>query len=144
MHILRNGDVITSLWGGVIRAYIASDPSLNDKNNEKKGRGSSGCIGVLIGGFMQTWSIVVNVECNTEEQVEARLTAWKNRIGKLGRFSMGFMFACQGRGITMYDKENVESSLFKKLFPKIPLVGCFGDGEFGKDTIFIPNETNGE
>lgn len=48
---------------------------------------------------------------------------------------MGFMFACKARGIGLYNEKNVESTIFKTLFPEVPLVGCFGNGEFGKNTM---------
>lgn len=45
------------------------------------------------------------------------------------------MFACCARGEDMFDENNLESSIFKKLFPEVPLVGCIGDGEFGTNTL---------
>lgn len=44
------------------------------------------------------------------------------------------MFACKARGTEMHEEANVESTIFKRLFPKVPLAGCFGYGEFGKVT----------
>lgn len=135
--ILRDENVVTSLWGGTVYRLSTF--------NIKKKKGiidEEDAVGVLISGLIRTWSIIVNINYDTEEQVEARLILWKAQI-KLERHSIGFMFACQGRGEAMYNKANVESSIFKRLFPKIPLVGCFGDGEFGKNTISIP-EVNGK
>ncbi|XP_070164914.1 uncharacterized protein [Polyergus mexicanus] len=79
---------------------------------------------------------VVDRRCSTKEQVTKRLTLFKNEV-KLKKHSVGFMFACKARGSGMYDEENVESTIFKTLFPEVPLVGCFGNGEFGKNTMPI-------
>lgn len=45
--------------------------------------------------------------------------------------SFAFMFACLGRGEGLYGEPNIESSLFRKHFPKTPLIGLFGNGEIG-------------
>lgn len=45
--------------------------------------------------------------------------------------SFGLMYACVGRGAHVYGKHNVESSIFRKYFPSIPLLGFFGNGEVG-------------
>lgn len=44
------------------------------------------------------------------------------------------MFACVGRGKEFYNGvSNVESTAFSELYPGIPLLGFFGDGEIGFD-----------
>ncbi|XP_029675731.1 F-box only protein 22-like isoform X2 [Formica exsecta] len=116
-------DRITSLWGGVVDNIIFSRPY-------------EYCIAVLITGSIQSWSIVVDRRCSTKEQVIKRLRLFKNQV-KLKKHSVGFMFACKARGCGMYDEKNVESTIFKTLFPEVPLVGCFGNGEFGKNTMPI-------
>lgn len=73
---------------------------------------------IMITGSIQTWVTVLRKECNTEERIEARLKLFKNEV-KLKKHSLGFMFASLHRNI----KTNVESTIFKRLFPKIPLVG---------------------
>lgn len=83
--------------------------------------------------------MILEEKCNTKEQVEAKLKLLKDKV-KLKKHSIGFMFACQARGTEMYKDANVESTIFKRLFPKVPLVGCFGYGEFGKITIDEVNE----
>lgn len=100
--------------------------------------GTSYCVALLLTGSVQTWSIVVDRKCKTKEQVEEKLKLFKQQV-KLQKHSVGFMFACIARGKHMYQEENVESTIFKRLFPKVPLVGCFGNGEFGKDsTVYNP------
>lgn len=92
------------------------------------------CVSVALIGSVNTWSIVVDESYNTKERIEQRLKSFKNRIC-LKKHSMGFMFACCARGERMFHVCNIESSIFKKLFPEVPLVGCFGDGEFGENTL---------
>ncbi|KAL6422181.1 hypothetical protein ACFW04_010898 [Cataglyphis niger] len=116
-------DRITSLWGGVVDNTIYSRPE-------------EYCIAVLITGSIQSWSVVIDKRYKTKEQVTKRLRLFKNQV-KLKKRSMGFMFACKARGIGLYNEKNVESTIFKTLFPEVPLVGCFGNGEFGKNTMPI-------
>lgn len=48
--------------------------------------------------------------------------------------SVGFMFACMGRGYRFYGGTvGVESAIFKRLYPRVPLFGFFGSGEIGYD-----------
>lgn len=49
--------------------------------------------------------------------------------------SFCFMFACLGRGEGLYGQSDIESSLFRKHFPKTPLIGLFGNGEIGFETV---------
>jgi len=56
--------------------------------------------------------------------------------------SVGLMFACCGRGRDFYSgKVNVESSVFKKLYPRVPLMGFFGGGEIGYDFPLVPTDS---
>lgn len=41
------------------------------------------------------------------------------------------MFTCLGRGEQLYDEPNVDSGLFQRYFPSIPLSGFFCQGEIG-------------
>lgn len=53
--------------------------------------------------------------------------------------SFAIQISCISRGSNCYnDEENVECSEFRKLFPKTPLIGVFGNGELGHD--FLPND----
>ncbi|CAL8096377.1 unnamed protein product [Orchesella dallaii] len=49
--------------------------------------------------------------------------------------SFAIMFACNGRGIGMHDRPNVEADLFNAHFPTTPLVGAFTLGEFCHELI---------
>ncbi|XP_029430727.1 F-box only protein 22 isoform X2 [Rhinatrema bivittatum] len=54
--------------------------------------------------------------------------------------TIGFMFACVGRGQLYYkSKMNVEANAFRKHFPTVPLFGFFGNGEIGCDRIVTGN-----
>lgn len=120
---------VVSVWGGVLRetALTTKNKTLFQKME------APNCITVLITGRIQTWTTVLDKKCNTKEQVEARLKLFKDKV-KLRKHSIGFMFVCTARGSEMYAETNVESTIFKRLFPKVPLVGCFGYGEFGNTT----------
>lgn len=59
--------------------------------------------------------------------------------------TMGFMFACVGRGHNTYNNQrNVEANAFRKIFPNVPLLGFFGNGEIGCDRIIKENYTLSE
>lgn len=49
-----------------------------------------------------------------------------------GQNSVGFMFACCGRGKFHYRCKNMESSVFRSYFRKTPLIGAFVQGEIGR------------
>ena len=50
------------------------------------------------------------------------------------------MFACCGRGEKFYKgKRNLESEVFRKLYPNTPLLGIFGFGEIG--LTYLPTAT---
>jgi hypothetical protein len=65
---------------------------------------------------MQTYSIVLEKECNTEEQIETRLQLFKNEV-KLKRHSIGFMFDERFNN----EKSVLQSKIFGRLFPKVSL-----------------------
>ncbi|XP_018349703.1 PREDICTED: F-box only protein 22-like isoform X2 [Trachymyrmex septentrionalis] len=136
---------IVSVWGGVLEDLYIQHIE-NDRLYRRQTRHRivhrmdiPSCVAVLITGSIQTWSIIL--QNRTKEQAEARLKLFKNEV-KLKKHSIGFMFMCIARGNEMYNETNVESTIFKRLFPKVPLVGCSGYGEFGKSTVV--NEVNKE
>ncbi|XP_011686686.1 PREDICTED: F-box only protein 22-like [Wasmannia auropunctata] len=137
---------VVSVWGGVLQDIYAQ--RAHTGKGQKKPRPTERthkpcCFAVLITGAMQTWSMILERKYNTKERVEARLKLFKDQV-KLKKHSIGFMFVCKARGTEMYDESNVESTIFKRIFPKVPLVGCFGYGEFGKTTDLdeVNEETN--
>lgn len=120
-----------SVWGGVASQSLTACCS---DNPERHIRQYVRCVGIALAGPILTWSIIVDKTHKTKEQVEQRLKLLRNRV-RLERHSLGFMFACCARGKALYDERHVESRIFKSLFPDVPLFGCFGDGEFGENTV---------
>jgi len=49
------------------------------------------------------------------------------------RYVAGFLFSCVGRGSGYHGRVGVESDLFKRQFPGVPLVGFFTGGELGPE-----------
>lgn len=123
------------IWGGIAKNLSVC----NSVNNTRVCKNSANCIAIVLSGTkMRTWSILLDVYCDTQEKVEDELRTFKDRV-RLKKHSMGFMFACRIRGRDMFDENYVESTIFKQFFPEVPLVGCYGDGEFGKKML---NETS--
>ncbi|XP_076672591.1 F-box only protein 22-like [Andrena cerasifolii] len=120
-----------SVWGGVAKDLLVCNAK--DNKNDQCGEFPF-CVAITLTGPIDTWSVIVDKTCKTKERVEQRLKSFKERVC-LKKHSMGFMFACCARGASMFDECNVESTIFKALFPEVPLVGCFGDGEFGENSI---------
>ncbi|XP_015173125.1 PREDICTED: F-box only protein 22-like isoform X2 [Polistes dominula] len=130
LRALKNGLKAskTFVWGGIAKNLIVCAT----ENNKRTCKRTSNCAAItIIGTKMKVWTILLDSKCNTKKLVEDKLKAFKEEI-QLKRHSIGFMFACCVRGLNMFDEPHVESTIFKALFPKVPLVGCFGDGEFGK------------
>ncbi|XP_068972795.1 F-box only protein 22-like isoform X1 [Bombus flavifrons] len=133
-RILRicSGGVTPSVWGGVVKdLYVCNSKNIS---HDERCFSYAFCVGIIIVGAIDSWSIVIDEDCNTKELVEQKLESFKNHVS-LRKHSIGYMFACCERGTNMFNERDVESTIFKKLFPEVPLVGCFGDGEFGENTI---------
>lgn len=115
---------VNSLWGGITKnvAYMSNS----------EWQHTSGVL-IFISGTMETWYIILDNECKTVELIVEKLISFKKRV-KLRKYSIGFMFTTKSRKYLLPKKKNVESTLFKKIFPKVPLVGCYGLGVFEKNT----------
>ncbi|KAG8037459.1 hypothetical protein G9C98_005669 [Cotesia typhae] len=87
---------------------------------------------VISGDNVRSWSTILTRDDETEESVVTKLTELKKRV-QLLKHSIGLMFSCVARGSGWYDgnKKNVGATIFKNLFPTIPLIGSFGNGELG-------------
>ena len=87
-------------------------------------------------------SVVIEPWSETAETIENKLRKLKNtNIPETN--SVAFMFTCLGRGQHFHGgKENVESGVFRKLFPNTPLFGFFGNGEIGYD--YLPDYSSSE
>lgn len=97
-------------------SFRLSDPSLQ-------------CI-AFSGPRLKVASIIIEEHVNNRKEVEATIRQLKNcKLSEEQSFA--FMFACIGRGSTHYGISNVEADVFRKFFPKTPLLGFFGNGEVG-------------
>ncbi|XP_060073210.1 F-box only protein 22-like [Ylistrum balloti] len=114
--------------GGYVDNLITSDPNPHDDASES-GSASLMCV-ALCGPQVKVRSVVIKEDIHTPEEVERVLKQLKDCNLPEER-SYAFMFACLGRGKGHYGCENVESSVFRKMFPKTPLLGFFGNGEIG-------------
>ena len=91
---------------------------------------SSGVIGLGICGNAQAMSIVHHGE--TTRGVTQSLCLLKDSDIQTDS-SACFMVSCVGRGETFYKSKNVETGIFQKEFPSVPIGGFFGNGEVGLD-----------
>lgn len=100
----------------------------NDRSEE-----SSGVIGVTFSGpNVKAISVILNEQVRTRSEAKTAIARLKEaNLPVRPKFSLGFMFACAGRGLHFYEEDNVESEEFHKLFPDTPLFGFFGGGEIG-------------
>ena len=118
-----------------------------DFTEENPGRHAH-TVGLLFSGSaVKSASVLLNRQVNTKGKVEAELKKLKT-LDFHEKKSCAFMFACCGRGKNFYrGKGNVESEVFRTLFPNTPLLGIFGNGEIGltyfpekvKDTFMDPS-----
>ena len=99
-------------------------------------------VGFLFSGTgVKAASVLLATPINTRTKVEQELKKLKN-IDFNERKSCAFMFACCGRGRTFFKgKPNVESEVFKQLYPNTPLLGIFGNGEIGLTYLPVMEKT---
>ena len=89
----------------------------------------------LCGPKVHVVSVILKEAVDTAKEAEKVIKRLKD-CNLPEENSFAFMFACIGRGKAHYNgTENVESSVFKKYFPKTPLFGFFGNGEVGFDHL---------
>ncbi|XP_029986277.1 F-box only protein 22 [Sphaeramia orbicularis] len=99
-------------------------------------QGAFGVMGfTLSGSKVQAASVLLEQDVSTPQMAEN--TVRRLKAAKIPeRNSIGFMFACVGRGQNYYNNQsNVEADAFHKVFPNTPLFGLFGNGEIGCDRI---------
>ncbi|XP_022694825.1 F-box only protein 22-like isoform X3 [Varroa jacobsoni] len=80
-------------------------------------------------------SVLLDPDCRGREKVRARLAVVGDQFQLTPGRSVALLFACSGRGVHFHLAQNVESSIFSELFPGVPVVGLFGNGEFGYDSL---------
>lgn len=94
-------------------------------------------VGLIIAGDgVEAASIVIGRTIKSEEKLKQELSKLKS-CGLSEERSVGLMFACCARGKYFHKKPNVESKVFRSLFPKTPLIGAFCGGEIG--VSHLPN-----
>ncbi|XP_049573638.1 F-box only protein 22 isoform X1 [Syngnathus scovelli] len=99
-------------------------------------RGAYGVVGLALSGpKVQGASVLLDQEVTNPKAAEDTIRRLK--AAKIPeRNTLGFMFACVGRGHNYYNNQhNVEADAFHKVFPGVPLFGLFGNGEIGCDRI---------
>ncbi|XP_029095626.1 F-box only protein 22 [Monodon monoceros] len=101
---------------------------------------ATGVVGLSFSGHrIQSATVLLNEDVNDEKTAEAAMQRLK-AANIPEQSTIGFMFACVGRGFQYYrDKGNVEADAFRKFFPSVPLFGFFGNGEIGCDRIVTGN-----
>uniref|UniRef100_A0A667HCZ1 F-box protein 22 n=1 Tax=Lynx canadensis TaxID=61383 RepID=A0A667HCZ1_LYNCA len=101
---------------------------------------ATGVVGLSFSGHrIQSATVLLNEEVNDEKTAEAAMQRLK-AASIPEQNTIGFMFACVGRGFQYYRaKGNVEADAFRKFFPSVPLFGFFGNGEIGCDRIVTGN-----
>nr|XP_036865868.1 F-box only protein 22 [Manis javanica] len=101
---------------------------------------ATGVVGLSFSGpRIQSATVLLSEDVSDEKAAEAAVQRLK-AAGIPERDTVGFMFACVGRGFQYYRaKGNVEADAFRKFFPSVPLFGFFGNGEIGCDRIVTGN-----
>ncbi|XP_012286200.1 uncharacterized protein LOC105702862 [Orussus abietinus] len=87
----------------------------------------------ISGADVDSWSVIIKHE-TTKKMIEEKLKIFRANI-KLRKYSVGLKFSCLLRGTRIFNHKDVESKLFRKVFPDVPLTGCFSGGEFGHVAI---------
>lgn len=105
--------------------------SNNNSTTRKKSRDFYGI--AFSGPKVMASSLVIKTE--RQELTERVLRDFKKNLGFDADIESGetiaFTFICTGRGIHTYETSNVESIIFRKVFPNVKLFGVFGHGEYG-------------
>ncbi|XP_006142660.2 F-box only protein 22 [Tupaia chinensis] len=130
-------DVNVILAGGQV-------DNLSSLTSEKKPLNvdATGVVGLSFSGpRIQSATVLLNEDVSDEKAAEAAMQ--RLRAANIPeQNTVGFMFACVGRGFQHYRaRGNVEADAFRKFFPSVPLFGFFGNGEIGCDRIVTGNFT---
>ncbi|XP_044306537.1 F-box only protein 22 isoform X1 [Varanus komodoensis] len=123
------------LAGGHVERFTSPTSENNTQAAE-----SCGVVGLAFSGpQIQSATVLLDQDVVDERTAEAAMQRLKAaHIPEHN--SLGFMFACIGRGYQHYKvKSNLEADAFRKFFPNTPLFGFFGHGEIGCDRIVTGN-----
>jgi hypothetical protein len=117
----------------------SSSTSASDSCHRRKGKKFAGV--AISGDKVQCASGVFDSE--SLEVMEQELIEFKQSLDfDADQFNrscrtLGFLFACSGRGPVMFKETNAESGIINKVFPSVLFTGLYGDGEYGEN--FWPN-----
>ncbi|XP_075287370.1 F-box only protein 22 isoform X2 [Opisthocomus hoazin] len=124
------------LAGGQVESFT----SLTSENASAQPGDACGVVGLAFSGpQIQSATVLLDQDVADERTAEAAMQRLK-AANIPERNTIGFMFACIGRGYRHYKtKRNMEADAFRKFFPNVPLFGFFGHGEIGCDRIVTGN-----
>ena len=91
------------------------------------------------GEGIQVASVVLKSSVKNKRDMDDKIKQLRDTGIRVDSHTIGFMFACVGRGHHLHNVYNVEADIFKKHFPRVPLFGMFGNGEIGYD--YLPDYT---
>ncbi|NXN33666.1 FBX22 protein, partial [Nycticryphes semicollaris] len=124
------------LAGGQVETFT----SLTSENSSAQPGDACGVVGLAFSGpQIQSATVLLDQDVADERTAEAAMQRLK-AANIPEHNTIGFMFACVGRGYRHYKtKRNMEADAFRKFFPNVPLFGFFGHGEIGCDRIVTGN-----
>ncbi|KAK3098489.1 hypothetical protein FSP39_019976 [Pinctada imbricata] len=130
------------LAGGYVDHLLGLN-SLHSYNGTEESDDDSILCVALCGENVHVRSVVIKEEVLSRSEVEQKIKSLKDCHLPEGR-SFAFMFACIGRGNAYYQEHNVESQVFRKIFPNTPIFGFFGNGEIGFNSLkeYVPKMTD--
>lgn len=118
----------------VVGGYVDHILSVDLDNDSEIPDTQIRCI-ALCGPNVHVASVVVKDDISDVKQIEKEILKLKDCNLPMDT-TFAFMFACLGRGKSFHhNRENVESSIFRKVFPQTPLFGFFGNGEIGMNYL---------
>ncbi|XP_019388910.1 PREDICTED: F-box only protein 22 [Crocodylus porosus] len=120
--------------------HVENFTSLTSENGNNQPGDSCGVVGLAFSGpQIQSATVLLDQDVVDERTAEAAMQRLK-AANIPEHNTIGFMFACVGRGYQHYKtKRNLEADAFRKFFPNVPLFGFFGHGEIGCDRIVTGN-----
>ncbi|NXK95138.1 FBX22 protein, partial [Formicarius rufipectus] len=124
------------LAGGQVESFT----SLTSENQQAQPGDACGVVGLAFSGpQIQSATVLLDQDVADERTADAAMQRLK-AANIPEHNTVGFMFACVGRGYRHYKtKRNMEADVFRKFFPSVPLFGFFGHGEIGCDRIVTGN-----
>ncbi|CAF1350418.1 unnamed protein product [Rotaria magnacalcarata] len=128
----------------VIIGGVVDKIRYHDRENQQKSLVYNTCGLALTGDrkHLNIKQILLRSHLGTREAVKEKLKQLKS-IENNECLSFGIQVSCVARGEEFYNGEkNVECSEFRSLFPKIPLIGIFGNGEIGHDYLLNDTEAS--